>query len=265
MHAVFQDDYSMFFLLEFVPGGEMFSYLRRMGNFDTSLARFYAVEIICALYAMHELKIAYRDIKPENILIDKLGHIRLVDFGFAKIVEDRTYTLCGTPEYLAPEVIKGSGHGLGVDYWSLGVLVYEMSVGYPPFYGDNPFTVYQRILEAQVNYPPTGVADAEGLSKPMQSLVSGLLTPNRTTRLGCGAGGIYKLKKHAYFKGVDWYAASKMLIMPPLVPSVSTDGDTSNFDIYPDEIVEEQANLTSTQREEFMRLDELIDRIPSAM
>lgn len=119
LHAVFQDDNSLYLLLEYVPGGELFSYIRRQGKFDVELYQFYAVEIACALHYLHSLNIAYRDIKPENILINRNGHIRLADFGFAKIVEDRTFTLCGTPEYLSPEVIQGSGHGLSTDWWAL--------------------------------------------------------------------------------------------------------------------------------------------------
>ena len=119
LFAVFQDDNSLYLLLEYVHGGELFSYIRRQGKLDLILYQFYAVEIACALHYLHSLKIAYRDVKPENILIDRNGHIRLTDFGFAKIIDDRTYTLCGTPEYLAPEVIQGNGHGLAVDFWAL--------------------------------------------------------------------------------------------------------------------------------------------------
>jgi serine/threonine protein kinase len=119
LHAVFQDDNSLYLLMDYVPGGELFSYIRKMERLEPILYQFYACEIVCALNYLHSLKIAYRDIKPENILIDRNGHIRLVDFGFAKIIEDRTYTVCGTPEYLAPEVIQGNGHGVAIDWWAL--------------------------------------------------------------------------------------------------------------------------------------------------
>jgi serine/threonine protein kinase len=119
LHAVFQDDNSLYMMLDYIPGGELFSYIRKMERLEPILYQFYACELVCALHYLHSLNIAYRDTKPENILIDRNGHIRLVDFGFAKIIDDRTYTLCGTPEYLAPEVIQGNGHGLAIDWWAL--------------------------------------------------------------------------------------------------------------------------------------------------
>ena len=143
LNAFFQDDSSIYMLMEFVPGGELFSHLRRQEFFELAQYQFYAVELAVVIHYLHELNIAYRDIKPENVLINKEGHIRLVDFGLAKFLDDdKTYTLCGTPEYLAPETIQGQGHGRAVDWWALGVLIYEMAFGYPPFYGNNPFTVY---------------------------------------------------------------------------------------------------------------------------
>ncbi len=112
LYAVFQDDNTVFLLLEFIPGGELFSYLRKQVKFDITLYQFYTVEVACALNHLHEFQIAYRDIKPENILLDRNGHIMLTDFGFAKVITDeRTYTMCGTPEYLSPEVLQGLGHG----------------------------------------------------------------------------------------------------------------------------------------------------------
>ncbi len=143
LYAFFQDDSSIYMLMEYIAGGELFSHLRRQEYFELAQYQFYAVEIAVVIHYLHELNIAYRDIKPENLLLDKEGHIRLVDFGLAKFLEsDKTHTLCGTPEYLAPETIQGQGHGRGVDWWALGVLIYEMAFGYPPFYGPNPFTVY---------------------------------------------------------------------------------------------------------------------------
>jgi protein kinase X len=135
LYAVFQDDNSLYMLLEYIPGGELFSHLRRQEKFAFAVYQFYAAEIVAAIQILHELNVMYRDIKPENILIHKDGHIRLSDFGFAKILDtsDRTFTLCGTPEYLAPEIIQGVGHGTSVDWWALGVLVFELLAGYAPF------------------------------------------------------------------------------------------------------------------------------------
>ncbi|KAI4253931.1 MAG: hypothetical protein L6R42_007389, partial [Xanthoria sp. 1 TBL-2021] len=143
--TTFSDRDSLYMLLDYCPGGEVFSYLRKAKKFDVDTARFYAAEIVLILEFLHTNQgIAYRDMKPENILIDAEGHIKLVDFGFAKKVDAReTYTLCGTPEYLAPEVIKNSGHGTAVDWWAFGILVYEFLVGQPPFWHQNPMKNYE--------------------------------------------------------------------------------------------------------------------------
>ncbi|KAM3836947.1 cAMP-dependent protein kinase catalytic subunit PRKX isoform 2-T2 [Vipera latastei] len=147
------DERFLYMLMEYVPGGELFSYLRNMGRFNNSTGLFYSAEIICAIEYLHSKEIVYRDLKPENILLDKEGHIKLTDFGFAKKLVDRTWTLCGTPEYLAPEVIQSKGHGRAVDWWALGILVFEMLSGFPPFFDDNPFGIYQKILAGKIDFP----------------------------------------------------------------------------------------------------------------
>ncbi|KAI6946446.1 Pkinase-domain-containing protein, partial [Hortaea werneckii] len=136
MVASFQDAETLYMLLDYCPGGEVFSYLRRARRFNEPTSQFYAAEICLILEFLHENEgVAYRDLKPENILIDADGHLKLVDFGFAKKIENReTYTLCGTPEYLAPEVIRNTGHGTAVDWWAFGILIYEFLVGQPPFW-----------------------------------------------------------------------------------------------------------------------------------
>lgn len=255
LYAVFQDDNNLYLLLEYIPGGELFSHLRRQQKFSPTVVQFYAAEIVAAIQSLHELNVMYRDIKPENILIFKDGHIRLSDFGFAKILDDtdRTFTLCGTPEYLAPEIIQGVGHGMSVDWWAIGVLVFEMAAGYPPFYGDNPFAVYQKILSASIKFPSS-------IPHTTRSIVSGFCTVSRTRRLGSGRGGFDNMKKHRFFWGIDWRAAARQLIMPPIVPTILSSGDTSNFDFYSDEGPDEQANLTSAEREMFHQIDVILER-----
>lgn len=138
MHYAFQTEDKLYMVMDFLNGGELFYHLRRELHFDEDRIRFYAAEIILGLEALHQNGIIYRDLKPENILLDEEGHIRLTDFGLSKQGifkqnEDQTFTICGTPEYLAPEIIMGEGHGKAVDWWSLGTLIYEMLVGRPPF------------------------------------------------------------------------------------------------------------------------------------
>ncbi|KAM9577389.1 putative serine/threonine-protein kinase PRKY isoform 7-T7 [Trichechus inunguis] len=160
----YHDERFLYMLMEFVPGGELFSYLRNQGRFSSNTGLFYSAEIVCAIEYLHSKEIVYRDLKPENILLDKEGHIKLTDFGFAKKLVDsdeakgdspfqRTWTLCGTPEYLAPEVIQSKGHGRAVDWWALGILIFEMLSGFPPFFDDNPFGIYQKILAARIDFP----------------------------------------------------------------------------------------------------------------
>ncbi len=140
-------------VLEFVQGGDLFTLLRTESNFTNDVATFYISEIVLALEYLHSLDIAYRDLKPENLLIDQNGHIKIADFGFAKVVKDKTYTLCGTPEYLAPEIILSNGYNKEADWWALGILLYEMLVGHPPFFDNTPEDIYKLILQGEFEIP----------------------------------------------------------------------------------------------------------------
>lgn len=251
LRAVFQDENSLYLLLDYLPGGELFSYLRRERKFDHALCQFYTVEIACALYHLHKMNILYRDLKPENILLDKMGHIRLTELSLAKIVHDRTFTLCGSPEYISPEIVKGQGYGASVDWWALGILLHEMAVGYPPFIGRNPFIIYNKILNG------LEVMD-ESLPKPLRQLVRGLLHPELSQRLG--GQGFQQIRYHSFFRGVDWNSAFQKLIVPLLVPTVLSQGDSSNYDYYPEEAMEQPANLSQEERVLFDSIDALLDR-----
>lgn len=254
LFAFFQDDNNVYMLMDYVPGGELFSHLRRQGKFSTVECQFFAVEIACAIEYLHKLNVAYRDLKPENVLLTKDGHIRLIDFGLAKFLEeDKTFSLCGTPEYLAPEVIQGQGHGMSVDWWALGILIYEMTFGYPPFYADNPFGVYQKILHGKIEFPGTP-------SMSTTRVVKGFCTVSRGSRLGCSRGGFDNIAGHSFFSGIEWMSASRQLLMPPLVPLVLGEGDSSNYDLYPDEGPDEISNLTLEERKMFSEFDVLLDR-----
>ncbi|KAJ6647536.1 cAMP-dependent protein kinase catalytic subunit 3, partial [Pseudolycoriella hygida] len=216
-----RDDCCLYMLFEYVVGGELFSYLRNAGRFNSSTANFYACEIVLALEYLHSMSIVYRDLKPENLLIDRDGHLKITDFGFAKKLKDRTWTLCGTPEYLAPEIIQSKGHNRA------GVLIYEMLVGYPPFYDDNPFGIYEKILSGKIEWP-------RHMDPIAKDLVKKLLVPDRTKRMGNMKNGADDIKRHRWFKHLDWDDVYHKKLTPPTIPKVSFAGDSSNFDEYPE-------------------------------
>lgn len=231
LYASFQSTTCLYFLSEFVIGGELFKRLRSEGTFPNDVALFYTTEIVCAFAYLHSNSIAYRDLKPENVLIDIEGHLKLVDFGFAKVIVDKTYTLCGTPEYLAPESIDHQGHNHGVDWWALGIFIYEMLTGSPPFYDDNPYSLYQKILECSYEIPADMHPEAG-------DLIAQLLDTDRFNRLGIRVngtqGGTEGVKAHPWFQGVDFLAVESRLIPVPWLPEVQREDDASNYDQYPD-------------------------------
>lgn len=231
LYAVAQDKRNLYMLLEFIIGGELFTHLRKAGKFPNEHGRFYAAQITMGLQYLHEECgqgcIVYRDLKPENILIDKVGYIKVTDFGFAKRIEDRTWTLCGTPEYLAPEIIQSKGHGKAVDWWAVGVLVYEMLAGYPPFYDENPFGIYQLILAGKIEFPRFVETHA-------RDLVRKLLTADRAKRLGNLKAGGDDVRKHKWFRGLAFDSLFQKEIAAPFVPETAGEGDTCQFELYPD-------------------------------
>lgn len=242
--TTFQDEKRLCMLLEYVNGGELFSYLRKEGRLPNDHAKFYAGEIILAFAYLHTLHIVYRDLKPENLLIDGEGHMKITDFGFAKIVEDRTWTLCGTPEYLAPEIIQSKGHGKAVDWWALGILIFEMLAGYPPFYDENPFGIYQKVLAGRIDFP-------RHFDVKAKDLIKRLLTHDRAKRYGCLKHGAEDLKKHKWYKGMDWDQLLNRSLTKevPFIPGVKSLDDTSMFDRYP-ESTEGSATAVSAKDQE---------------
>lgn len=232
--------------LDFCPGGEIFTYLRRARRFNEETSRFYAAEITMTIEFLHDIHgVAYRDLKPENILLDAEGHIKLVDFGFAKQVGNReTYTLCGTPEYLAPEVIHNSGHGLAVDWWALGILIYEFLVGQPPFWDQNPMRIYEQIVEGRLRFPPN-------MPPAAQNIVSLLCKTNPSERLGYISGGSGRVKAHPFFADVVWDDLLYHRVKGPIIPRVSHPADAGNFEEYPETDVRNQNVYTEDQKRKY--------------
>ncbi|BGP20952.1 hypothetical protein JCM10213_006668 [Rhodosporidiobolus nylandii] len=231
LFCTFQDESNLYLLLPYIQGGELFSHLRRAGRFSSDVARFYAANLVLALEYLHRMDIIYRDLKPENLLIDHTGHVRMTDFGFAKYVPERTYTLCGTPEYLAPEIITATGHSSACDWWALGVLLFELLAGYPPFFADNPLEIYEKILQGRFGIP----SHVDPLAR---DLIRRLLTADLSKRLGNLKGGAQDVKDHPWFEGVDWAAVERKEIRAPIIPLTSTPGDCSNFERFPQTSIE---------------------------
>ncbi|CAK9304174.1 unnamed protein product [Gordionus sp. m RMFG-2023] len=234
-------------LMEFLSGGELFTYLRSKGHFDKYTAIFYASEIILALEFLHSHNAVYRDLKPENLLLDKDGHLKLTDFGFAKKLDDsRTWTLCGTPEYLAPEIIQSKGHNKGVDWWALGILIYEMIIGYPPFYDTTSYGIYEKIMIGKIDWQ-------KNVDLVAKDLIKKLLVHDRTKRLGNMKNGANDVKLHKWFKGIDWIDVFSKKIEPPIIPMVSFNGDCQNFEEYIDDesFFKEAPNVSNDQRNLF--------------
>ncbi|XP_047987968.1 cAMP-dependent protein kinase catalytic subunit 1-like [Leguminivora glycinivorella] len=223
-----KDNSYIYFVMPFVPGGEMFMHLRQMHKFEEPLAKFYASQVILALEYLHFCNLIYRDLKPENIMIDRTGYLKITDFGFCKQVHGRTWTLCGTPEYLAPELILSKGYGASVDWWSFGVLLFEMNSGYPPFYASDPMKTYEKIVSGKYRCPSS-------FNSSLRDLIRNTLQVDITKRFGMMRNGVLDFKNHAWFKGIEWDSILNCRTPPPFIPKYKTPGDTSNFDRYEEE------------------------------
>ena len=225
LKSTFQDSFFLYLVLEYVQGGELYHLLTRTGYIEPYDARIYACEMVSALVYLHANNIVFRDLKPENVLITPAGHVKLTDFGFAKVLGqgERTFTLCGTPEYLAPEVITSTGHSFECDWWALGVLLFEMLAGCSPFSGDTPFQLYEHILTSEVSYP-------SHLDLTTRSLIGSLLIKDPSMRATESS-----IKTHPYFSTVDWEDVRDLKLQPDFRPRVRNPMDTRNFEKYAEE------------------------------
>ncbi|EHK96534.1 putative Serine/threonine-protein kinase gad8 [Glarea lozoyensis 74030] len=212
----FQSPEKLYFVLAFVNGGELFHHLQKEQRFDINRSRFYTAELLCALECLHGFNVIYRDLKPENILLDYSGHIALCDFGLCKLDmkdEDRTNTFCGTPEYLAPELLLGQGYTKTVDWWTLGVLLYEMLTGLPPFYDENTNEMYRKILSEPLHFPGPEIVPPSA-----KDLLTKLLNRKPDQRLG--ANGASEIKAHPFFHSIDWRKLLQRKYEPTFKPNV---------------------------------------------
>eukprot|EP00977_Amphora_coffeiformis_P015355 scaffold4510_cov183-Amphora_coffeaeformis.AAC.40 len=227
MRSAFQSKDNLYLVLDFCPGGDLFFHLGKLRKLSEERARFYAAEIILAISYLHSLDVIYRDLKPENLLLDAQGHIRLTDFGLSKDGVSNSSsganTFCGTPEYLAPEIIDSRGHGKAVDWWSLGVLLYEMLTSLPPFYSHCHERMFEMIRHGHVVYSGDVSLDA-------QYLIEGLLTKNPSRRLGSGSADGEDVKSHAFFNGIHWEKLLRGELSAPWRPDLADKLDTCHFE-----------------------------------
>eukprot|EP00049_Salpingoeca_infusionum_P007176 m.116443 g.116443 ORF g.116443 m.116443 type:complete len:501 (-) comp13611_c0_seq1:686-2188(-) len=226
LHFSFQTPSKLFFVLDYVNGGELFFHLQKEKRFSPLRAQFYAAEIASAIGYLHSLNIVYRDLKPENVLFDAEGHIKLTDFGLCKEGVQpgaTTKTFCGTPEYLAPEVLQRQRYGHPVDWWCLGCVTYEMMCGLPPFYSSNVDEMYDRILHDRLRFP-------DHVPVVAREWLGAMLQRDPSIRLGSGPDDVKQVISHRFFKTIDFAALERRELVPPWKPQLASDTDIGNFD-----------------------------------
>ncbi|XP_045164698.1 protein kinase C delta type-like isoform X1 [Mercenaria mercenaria] len=226
LHSTFQTPSHLFFVMEYLNGGDLMFHIQVSGKFEMNRAQFYAAEILLGLQFLHSQGIVYRDLKLDNVLLDRDGHVKIADFGMCKegiFGENRASTFCGTPDYIAPEILKGQKYTTSVDWWSFGVLLYEMMIGQSPFHGDDEDDLFHSILNDTPHYP-------RWLPKEAGSILSLLFERTPADRLGmptCPAGPVRAVP---YFRNIDWEKLERKQVDPPFKPKIKSDSDISNFD-----------------------------------
>ena len=220
----FQDNYCFYLITEYIAGGELFKRLQTRRKIHITQVRFYAAEITSVFIYLHNHCIIYRDLKPENILITASGHIKLIDFGFATELKhgDKDNTFCGTLDYLAPEMINRTGHDHSIDWWTLGVLLYELLIGCTPFHSKTSSNVYDKILKSEPIFP-------KGMDSDAQDLICKLLVKDPQSRIKGE-----DVKNHPFFTNINWTDVEKMQMQPIWIPLLMNDIDTTYYDVYPE-------------------------------
>ncbi|CAD8143919.1 unnamed protein product [Paramecium pentaurelia] len=242
LEYAFQNETKLYFCLQYCPGGELYNLLVQKNKLTEEQAKFYACQIVLAFQYLHEQDIIYRDLKPENVLIDSEGYIKLTDFGFSKQGIQGNFgahSKCGTAEYLAPELLTGN-HGKAADWWTFGTLIYEMVIGQPAFFGETKEELFNQILHHEINYKKIGV------SSQLKDLLSKLLQKDPNNRISSAN----EVKKHPWFKNVDWDMIFKKQIPPVFLPLLNSDDDVQYFDdCFLKEPIFSQTNSLSTKEQ----------------
>ncbi|XP_039637114.1 cGMP-dependent protein kinase 2 [Perca fluviatilis] len=228
LHAAFKDKRYIYMVMEFCAGGEIWTKLKEVGRFDEPMAVFCTACVVEAYAYLHKKNIMYRDLKPENLMLNIKGYVKLVDFGFAKelVRGEKTYSFVGTPEYMPPEIIKNQGHDFAVDFWSLGILIYELLVGSPPFSSSEPQKIYAKILDGVLKYPPY-------MSESAKSIISKLCRPRPGQRLGNTKNGIKDVRHHRWFSSMNWHKLRVGQLDAPTVRLIRKGPCYINFDRFP--------------------------------
>lgn len=249
LHSAFQSQDHLFFVMEYLGGGDLMFHIQTVGKFDETRSRFYAAEILCGLEFLHGRGIVYRDLKLDNVLLDADGHIKLADFGMCKegISESKkATTFCGTPDYIAPEILKGWRYDSAADWWSFGVLLYEMLIGQSPFAGEDEEDLFDSICRDKVHYP-------KWISQPAEDCLSQLFERTPMERLGYRNGTNPAIRNHKFFERIDWVKLEDRRVAPPFKPNVGSDHDTNNFD--PD-FTMEAPRFTPTDKDLLQSMDQ---------
>jgi len=245
MHSCFQTPDRLYYVMEMVTGGDLLFQIQQCRRMPEDRARFYTGEIVLALDFLHGQGILYRDLKLDNVMLDGDGHIKVADFGMCKENLEAT-TFCGTPDYLAPEILMEVPYGTSVDWWALGVLIYEMTIGQPPFMGKTEEELFMGIMKKKVLYPPWISAEGKGM-------IDALTVKDCADRLGSGADGVANIKKHPWLAPLDWAGLEKRAVEPPFKPAGKGKGDISNFD---EEFTGEPAVLTPAEAARIEAIDQ---------
>ncbi|XP_033872880.1 cGMP-dependent protein kinase 1 [Acipenser ruthenus] len=244
LYTAFKDSRYIYMILEFCPGGELWTKLREARRFEEVIAVFCAACVVEAFAYLHKKLIIYRDLKPENLMLDQHGYIKLVDFGFAKELTRgvKTYSFCGTPEYLAPEIIQNEGHDFAADFWSLGILVYELLSGSPPFSSSDPQKVYSKILDGIIKFP-------HYMGEGARSLISKLCRQRPGQRLGNTKNGIKDIRNHRWFSKINWQKLQAGQIEAPTIPLIRMGSPYINFDRFPPEITKAEEEFSGWDKD----------------
>lgn len=222
----FQDDVKVYLVLDFVPGGELFQRLKEEGRFTEERTRVYVAQLVLAIQYLHSIGVVHRDLKPENVLVDRDGYLKLTDFGLVKEKMDggaKTQTFCGTPEYIAPEMVEGRRYNCMVDWWSLGILMYEMLCGAPPFFDTNVNVMYRQIISREIEVPVD-------VSENARDLILRLCDKMPERRIGAGELGEEEIKQHPFFESVAWEKILEKQVEMPWKPTIANDEDVRQFD-----------------------------------